>query len=146
MKVAIGNDHRGVAVKNTVIAILREMGISVEDFGSNEEKAADYSLYGFKVAQAVSQGSYDSGILICSNGIGMSIVANKVKGVRAALCSSIQDSTNARNHNNANILILREGMDDIILRDLLESWFHTEFELGGRHERRVNLIHDLTGV
>ncbi len=146
MKIAVGNDHRGVSVKRTVLSHLVSKGIECRDFGSGTDEAVDYPEYGFRVAQGVSSGEFDFGILVCSNGLGMTMVANKVKGVRAALCQTRQEGMTSRRHNDANILVLREGMDEALIDDIVDGFITTEFERGGRHERRVRKIHDLTGV
>lgn len=146
MKIAIGNDHRGFKLKNEVVQFLKEKGFEIQDFGCFSDESADYPEYGFKVASAVSSGDFDRGLLVCGSGIGMSIVANKVKGIRAALCHTVNDCTLSRSHNNANVLVLSEEIEKKVLYEMLNVWLKTEFQFGGRHERRVNKIHELTGV
>jgi len=146
MKIALGNDHRGISVKKMVIDFLNKTGIDCEDFGSNANESVDYADYGFQVADAVSKGKFDRGILVCSTGIGMSIIANKVKGIRAALCHTVDDSVASRRHNDSNILVLHEHMNKDTVDGIVASWLTTEFEKGGRHDRRVKKIHDLTGI
>lgn len=146
MKIAVGNDHRGVTVKKMVVECLGKDGIENQDFGSNTDESVDYVDYGFQVADSVSKGKFDRGILICSTGIGMSIIANKVKGIRAALCRTVDDAIASRRHNNSNVLVLQAGIDGKLLENIIKTWLTTEFESGGRHERRVKKIHDITGV
>ena len=140
MKVAIGCDHAGIAMKKVVVPLLEELGVELEDFGTNSEESCDYPEYGEKVAEAVSSGGADKGILVCGTGIGMSIVANKFPGVRAALCSEDYSAKMSRLHNDSNLLVLPGRIIDretagVIVR----TWFNTEFE-GGRHQRRLDKI------
>lgn len=145
MVVAIGNDHRAYTLKKKITEYLADKKISYLDMGCDSEDSCDYPDFGYKTAQAVSSGEADFGILLCSNGIGMSIVANKVRGVRAALCFTTQHGKNSRAHNNANVLVLGDDSSDKAL-EILDVWLNTEFESGGRHERRANKIHQLTGL
>jgi len=146
MVIAIGNDHRGYRLKKKILEYFRDKNISYLDIGCDSEESCDYPDYGFKVAQSVSKNEADLGILICSNGIGMSMVANKVKGIRAALCFTPGHSRNSRAHNNANVLVLGEDFSSDNVLEILDVWLNTEFERGGRHEKRVNKIHQLTGL
>ncbi len=137
MKIAIGSDHAGYACKKTVHDWLEKNGYDVNDMGAFSEESVDYPDYARKVAEAVAKGDYDQGILLCGSGVGVSIVANKVKGIRAALVFNPEIASLARQHNDANILCFpaRFSSADTIEKSL-ENWFHAEFE-GGRHERRV---------
>lgn len=144
MNIAIASDHRGIELKSKIKSFLDSMGYIVNDCGPYDDKeSVDYPDYGIKVAFAVNKGESDRGVLVCGTGIGMSLVANKVKGVRAALCHDEVTIEMSRKHNNANVLCIG---NDIIDQDkidlLLKLWFTTEFE-GGRHQRRVNKIMDL---
>ena len=145
MTLSIGNDHRGCKLKKIILDYLNKENIEYKDFGSDSEESSDYPDYGFKVARSVSDGETDFGILVCSNGIGMSIVANKVKGIRAALCITPELAKAARAHNNANVLVLSgENTNTETTLKIIDEWISTKFEKGGRHERRVNKIHQLT--
>ncbi|RMH68431.1 MAG: ribose 5-phosphate isomerase B [Gemmatimonadetes bacterium] len=138
MKVAIGSDHGGYHLKETIKAMLVERNIDVTDFGTHSTESTDYPDYARQVAESVRDGNHDRGILICGTGIGMSIMANKVRGIRAALCTSRQMAELSRQHNNANVLCLGERiLEKHVALDIVEAWFTAEFE-GGRHERRVN--------
>lgn len=144
MKIAIATDHRGIELKAKIKSCIEMMGHIVDDMGPFEDKdAVDYPDYGIKVATAVSNSDVERGILICGTGIGMSLVANKVKGVRAALCHDMVTTEMSRRHNDANVLCVG---NDIVNADTIDEmiklWLNTEFE-GGRHERRVNKIMDL---
>ena len=143
MRIALGCDHRGLDLKQTIASMVSEMGHSYEDFGCYDTSSADYPDFAQKVAEAVAGGKSDCGILICSTGIGMSMVANKVKGIRAALFYNPFTACRARQHNDANVLclgsdILGQGLAEETVRAFLE----TEFE-GGRHARRLDKIKTL---
>lgn len=122
MKIAVGNDHRGFQQKNEIVQFLKNKGFEVEDLGCYSEEPSDYPDYGVKVARAVSCGDFDRGVLVCGSGIGMSIVANKVKGIRAALCQTVNETVLSRNHNNANVLVLSEGIEKKVLYEMLDTW------------------------
>jgi ribose 5-phosphate isomerase B len=140
MKVAIGCDHAGITMKHEIAPLLEELGAEIEDFGTNSEESCDYPEYGEKVAEAVSNGSADRGVLVCGTGIGMSIVANKFPGVRAALCSEDYSAKMSRMHNDANLLVLPGRIiNNETARDIVRTWYKTEFE-GGRHQRRLDKI------
>jgi ribose 5-phosphate isomerase B len=142
MKIAIGSDHRGYEAKERVKALLLDMGLEVEDHGVHAKQAADYPDTGLAVAQDVNGGRADRGILFCGSGIGMSITANKVRGVRAALCHDELTAQMSRRHNDANILCLPADLvGDALMQGIVRSWLTTEFE-GGRHARRVEKILD----
>jgi ribose 5-phosphate isomerase B len=139
VRVALGCDHRARKLKELVKAVLAEAGHACEDFGCHTEEAVDYPDIARQVALAVSSGSSQRGILMCGTGIGMSIAANKVKGIRAALCHNVFGALRARQHNDANILCLgeEEGLDQV--PEIVRAFLATGFE-GGRHQRRVDKI------
>ncbi len=140
MKYFIGTDHAGYEVKSFVIDFLQKRGIEVEDLGCYSTESVDYPDYAHKVAKAVLENEGSMGILICGSGIGMSLAANKHKGIRAALCHDHYTASMARRHNNANILCFGArivGKGEI--ESILEGWLNSEFE-GGRHQRRVEKI------
>lgn len=140
MKVAIGSDHRGYKLKEIIKNYLKEINVDFEDFGVFSEDSADYPDVSIKVAESVSKGLYNYGILICSTGQGTSITANKVKNIRSALCINPTFARLAREHNDANIISL--PADFINIEDAKTTvlvFLNTKF-LGGRHERRVNKI------
>lgn len=138
-KIAIASDHRGIAVKAAIISRLEQLGADVLDMGPATDAPVDYPEYACKVAAAVSRGACDRGVLICGSGIGMSIVANKFRGVRAALCHDVRTATLCRLHNNANILVVGESAGEALAREMAAIWFETAFE-GGRHQKRLDLI------
>lgn len=145
MKIALGADHRGYKYKEEIIKFLRADNIEVIDFGTGSEDSVDYPDYANLASQAVAKGDADLGILICGSGIGVSIVANKVKGIRAVNAVNEKMAEMSRRHNNANVLCM--GADLIDLETALKNvkvFITTEFE-GGRHEGRVEKIHSLTG-
>jgi ribose 5-phosphate isomerase B len=140
MKVAIGCDHAGSALKNEITPVLKELNIAWEDFGTNNEDSVDYPDFGEKVSELVSKGKADRGILICGTGIGMSIVANKFPGVRAALVHETFSAKMSRLHNDANLLVLPGRIiDGKVAAEIIKVWFSTSFE-GGRHQRRLDKI------
>jgi len=137
MKVAIGADHGGFKLKKALIEVLKNKGYRIADMGTHSEKSCDYPLIGRKVAKAVSNKEFDRGILICKSGIGMSMAANKVPGVRAALCRDVKSAVGSREHNNANVLVLSGSFTpQKLAKRIMSAWFSTEFA-GGRHARRV---------
>ncbi len=143
MKVAIGCDHAGVSLKNEILPILEEIAIEWKNFGTDTEESVDYPDFGEKVAEEVSKGNFNRGILICGTGIGMSIVANKFPGVRAALCNDSYSAKMSRLHNDANILILPgRVIDKETAKVIVKIWFSTPFE-GGRHQRRLDKIKEI---
>jgi ribose 5-phosphate isomerase B len=140
MRVSIGSDHRGIQVKAKLIPLLKELGHDVHDVGTNGNESVDYPDYAKEVASQVSTGKADRGILICGTGIGMSIAANKVPGVRAANCHDEHTAEMSRRHNDVNVLCLSSIMnDDARIAQMTKIWLATEFE-GGRHARRVEKI------
>ena len=139
MRIAVGCDHRGRDLKKLVIRLLAEANHDCHDFGTNSDEPVDYPDIAKEVGEAVAGGQYDFGILICGTGIGMSMAANKVRGIRAALCHNVFAASRARQHNNANILCL-SGEESIELApEIVKTFLTTEFE-GGRHQRRVDKI------
>ena len=140
MKVAIGADHKGFELKERILEFIKGEGKEVTDFGTDSEESCDYPDYGLKVAEAVSKGEFDRGILVCWTGNGMNITANKVGGIRAALCLNPELATLARQHNDANVLVLASKFTpegEAIAT--VKAFFSSEFE-GGRHQRRLNKI------
>ena len=138
--IALGSDQAGYELKQVVMRHLEERGLSYKDYGSYSPDPVDYPVYGKKVAHAIVDGECDKGILICGTGIGMSIAANKVKGIRAALCSDTFSARATRAHNNSNILCLgQRAIGECLALDIVDVWLHTEFE-GGRHQRRIDEI------
>jgi ribose 5-phosphate isomerase B len=140
MKIAVGSDHAGVELKKFVLSWLEKHGYDFEDMGPYNTDSVDYPDYGHKVAEAVVSGACDQGILMCGTGIGISIAANKVKGIRAANVCNPEYAALARQHNDANVLAFGARFnDDASAARILESWFAAEFE-GGRHQRRIDKI------
>ncbi len=142
MRIAIGCDHWGVNLKQDIIKVITGAGHSYEDFGCYTTESVDYPDIAKKVAEAVSRGDFERGILICDTGIGMSIAANKVKGIRAALCHDAFSAQRARQHNDANILCLGAQEKQGLIPEIVEVFLTGEFE-GGRHLRRVDKITDM---
>ena len=141
MKIAIGNDHGGYEMKDFVVNYLKQHGHEVVNYGADSAESSDYPIYGEAAARAVASGECDCAVLICGTGVGISIAANKVKGVRAAVCSEPFSAKLARQHNNANAIafgarVIGIGMAELIL----ESYLNAEFEGGGRHTRRVDML------
>lgn len=140
MKIAIGSDHAGYQMKELLKSTIRELGHEVKDFGTFTEDSCDYPDYGEKVADGVTSGDYEQGVLVCGTGIGMSMVANKIPGIRAALCCNLYMAEMSRRHNDANVLVIGGrviGAD--LAREMVRKFLATEFE-GGRHERRIEKI------
>lgn len=143
MKIAVGSDHGGFQLKEVVKEYLKENNYEVEDFGAYSTDSVDYPEIGEKVAIAVRDGVCDRGILVCGTGLGISISANKIPGIRAALASDTFTAKMSRAHNDANILALGGRVLGVDLAlEIVEVWMNTEFE-GGRHARRVDKIKDL---
>ncbi|MCX7921035.1 MAG: ribose 5-phosphate isomerase B [Clostridia bacterium] len=141
--IAIGNDHAGYSLKAEVVKFLNEKGYEVKDLGVCDCSSVDYPDYGLAVAEAVKSGECDKGIIICGTGIGISISANKVPGIRAALCTSSYEAKMSREHNDANILALGERVVGVGLAlDIIDIWLKTEFA-GGRHKARVDKISEI---
>jgi len=140
MIIAIGSDHAGLEMKERVKIILEELGHKVIDFGTHSKESVDYSDYGLNVARAVAASEATRGVAVCWTGNGMTIAANKIKGIRATLCLSKDMALYARSHNDSNVLTLSQKyIDEKDLRDIIVTWLETEFE-GGRHARRLEKI------
>ena len=140
MKIAIGCDHGGYLLKQDILIWLEEHDYEFEDFGCYNTESVDYPVYAEKVARAVASGACDKGIVICTTGIGVSMAANKVKGIRCALCGDSYSAEMTRRHNDANVLALGAGITGPNLaKRMVEIFLSTEFE-GGRHARRVALV------
>lgn len=141
--IALGCDHGGYDIKNAVIAYLKDKGIAFKDYGCYGTDSVDYPVFGYRVATAVASGEAELGILCCGTGIGISMAANKVKGIRAAVCSDAFCAEMTRRHNNANILCMGGRVIDCDKAvQLADIFLHTPFE-GGRHEKRVQMITDI---
>ena len=140
MKIAVASDHGGFALKEEVKKHLMERGIEVLDLGTHSEDSVDYPIYGKACGEAVMSGKADLGVVVCGTGIGISIAANKVKGIRCGLCTSVEMARLAKQHNNANVLALSGRTTEMDLAmEIVDTWLDTEFE-GGRHQRRTGLL------
>ena len=140
MKIAIGCDHGALELKNTVKAHLEKRGFAVDDFGTYTAQSCDYPDFAAAAARAVASGDCDRGIVLCTTGIGVSMAANKVGGIRCALCTDSFQAEMTRRHNNANVIALGAGVTGPNLaKRMVEIFLNTEFE-GGRHARRVGLV------
>ncbi|MDD6199731.1 MAG: ribose 5-phosphate isomerase B [Firmicutes bacterium] len=143
MKIGMGNDHVAVDMKNEIKAHLEAKGIEVVDFGTNSTARCDYPVYGEAVANAVAAGEVDLGILICGTGVGISLAANKVNGIRACVCSEPYTARLSRQHNNSNILAFGARVIGIELAKMIvDEWLDAEFQ-GGRHAERVAMLMDI---
>ena len=141
MKIAIGCDHGGIHLKPALTAYLEKQGVEFKDFGTFTEDSCDYNDYAEKVGNAVAGGEYDLGILICGTGIGMSIAANKIKGVRCAHCHDVFSAKMTRLHNDANIIAFGERVIGAgLMTEIVDAFIHTEFSNDERHIRRVEKI------
>ena len=140
MKIAVGSDHRGFEAKHLIKAMITQLGHECIDFGTTNNDPVDYPDPAYQVAMAVSKKQADRAILACATGLGMSIAANKIKGIRAALCHDELSAQISRDHNDANVLCISgDQVGEVLLRKIVEVWLKTEFA-GGRHQRRVNKI------
>jgi ribose 5-phosphate isomerase B len=140
MKIVLASDHAGFELKEYIKSIIEKEGYSFVDVGTHAENSVDYPDYGFKAAELVSAGEADKGIFICGTGIGMNVVANKVKGIRAALVQDIYTAIQSRKHLDANVLVLGERViGKGIAEEIVKAWLGTSFE-GGRHEKRLEKI------
>lgn len=142
MKIAIGADHRGFELKSKIMVFLKKEGHDLADFGTDSAASCDYPMIGYKVADAVSKGRCDRGILICMSGMGMSIVANKVPGVRAAICDTEVEARLSREHNDANVIIISNKYIEDKPEEVLRVWLKAEIS-EERHKRRVDEIRDI---
>ena len=140
LKIAVASDHGGFALKEKVKEHLVQRGFEVDDLGTHSEESVDYPVYGKACGEAVASGKADLGVVVCGTGIGISIAANKVKGIRCGLCTSVEMAHLTKQHNNANILALggRTTEPELALK-IVDEWLDTEFE-GGRHQRRVDML------
>lgn len=139
--IAIGSDHGGFHLKETIIAYLKAQGITYKDYGCYDTNSCDYPIYGRAVAEAVASGECNRGIVICTTGIGISITANKVKGIRCALCADTVSAQLTRQHNDANVLALGGGIVGPNLGiSIVDTFLNTEFSGEEKHRRRVGLI------
>ena len=138
--IAVGADHAGVFLKNDIVKLLEKEGYEVKDFGTYSDESCDYPIYAKAVADAVASGLCEKGILVCGTGIGMSMAANKVKGIRAAVCSEAKSAEMTRRHNDANILCLGARIiEEKTAEELVKIFLSTEFE-GGKHIRRISMF------
>ena len=143
MKIGIGNDHAALEMKNQVMEYLKEKGYEVINYGTNTPESCNYPEFGEKVGRAVVSGEVDCGILICGTGVGISLAANKVKGVRAVVCSEPYSAKLSKQHNNTNVLCFGARVIGIELaKMIIDAWLGAEFE-GGRHATRVGMIMDI---
>ena len=143
MKIVIANDHAATELKFVIKEYVEGMGHEVINFGTDDNESCDYPAYGKKVGEAVVNGEADCGILICGTGVGISIAANKVKGVRAAVCSDVATAHLVKEHNNANIIAFGARIvGQELAKDIVKAYLEAEFE-GGRHLRRIDMIHDI---
>ena len=143
MKIAVACDHGGFALKEEIKKYLEAEGLGVIDLGTHSEESVDYPAYGKSCAEAVSSGAADRGVVCCSTGIGISIAANKVRGIRCALCTDTNMAEMTRKHNDANMLALGGKTTDTgVALEITKTWLYTEFE-GGRHRRRVDMLNEM---
>lgn len=141
--IAIASDHAGRELKEDLKELLLELGREFFDMGTDDDKSVDYPDYGIPLAKKVSEGDFNSGILVCGTGVGMSILANKFKGIRAALVNDVFTAKMAKEHNNANILVIGGRVTGKgLAREIVKVWLETEFA-GGRHQRRLDKITDI---
>ena len=143
MKIGIGNDHAAVELKNIISEHLKERRCEVVNFGTDTSESVDYPIARYKVGKAAAHGDVDLGILICGTGVGISLAANKVEGVRAVVCSEPFSAKLSRMHNNTNVLAFgARVVGSELAKMIVDEWLDAEFE-GGRHERRVNLLNEI---
>ena len=143
MKIAMGNDHTAIELKNIIKEFVESKGYEVIDLGTNSTESCDYPVYGEKVGRAVASGEADLGIAICGTGVGISLAANKVKGIRACVCSEPFTAKMSRAHNDCNILAFgARVVGGELAKMIVDTWINTEFE-GGRHQRRVDLLMEI---
>lgn len=143
MKIAMGNDHTAVELKKIIKEFVESKGYEVVDLGTNSPESCDYPVYGEKVGRAVANGEADLGIAICGTGVGISLACNKVRGIRACVCSEPYTARLSRMHNNSNVLCFGARVIGVEMAKMItEEWLNASYE-GGRHERRVNMITDI---
>ena len=141
MKIAIGCDHGALDLKNTVVAHLEKKGYEVQDFGTYTLDSCDYPDYAAQAAKAVAAGTCDKGIVLCTTGIGVSIAANKIKGIRCALLSDVLSARMTREHNDTNVMALGAGVvGQMLALEIVDIWLGTEFSHNERHQRRINKV------
>lgn len=141
MKIAVACDHGALDLKNKVIAHLEKKGYKVKNFGTDTLDSCDYPDYATPAAQAVASGECDKGIVLCTTGIGMSIAANKVKGIRCALLSDLMSARLTREHNDTNMMALGAGVvGEMLALEIVDTWLGTEFSHGERHQRRIEKV------
>ena len=141
MKIAIGCDHGALTLKNTVVAHLEKQGHQVTDFGTHTMDSCDYPDYAAQAAQAVADGKCDRGIVLCTTGIGVSIAANKIKGIRCALLSDVMSARMTREHNDTNVMAIGAGVVGTMLAlEIVDTWIGTEFSGNERHQRRIDKV------
>ena len=142
MRIAIGNDHTAVDLKNTIVDYLTELGYDVINLGTDSRESCDYPVYGEKVGRAVADGQADLGIAICGTGVGISLAANKVKGVRACVCSEPYTAKLSRMHNNSNVLAFgARVVGDELAKMIVKEWLDAEFN--PRHQKRVDMLGEI---
>ncbi|WP_288735221.1 ribose 5-phosphate isomerase B [uncultured Enorma sp.] len=143
MKIGIGNDHVAVELKNIIKEHLEQQGHEVVDFGTNSTERFDYPISGYAVGKAVASGDVDLGVLICGTGVGISLAANKVHGVRACVCSEPYSAKLSREHNNTNIIAFgARVVGSELAKMIVDEWLGAEFQ-GGRHQRRIDIIAEI---
>lgn len=144
MKIAMGSDHAGFDLRRRIRDVLRDEGHEVVDLGTDTPESTDYPIYGARVGQMVADGECERGIVICGSGVGISIAASRIKGIRCVLCSEPYTARMSRRHNNANVLALGANVvaGELALM-IVAEWLSAEFE-GGRHQRRVGLLDDIS--
>lgn len=143
MKIAIGCDHGGITLKDSIVNYLEERGVQIEDFGTFGTESVDYPDFAYKVARSVADGKADKGILMCGTGIGISIAANKVNGIRCALCHNTETARLTALHNDSNVLAMGgRVIDNDTAVNIVKTWLDTPFE-GGRHVNRINKISEI---
>lgn len=143
MKIAMGNDHVALSLKREIKIYLESKGYEILDLGTHNEERCDYPVYGEAVARSVASGTADCGIVICGTGVGISLAANKVRGIRAVVCSEPYSAMLSKQHNNTNILAFgARVVGTELAKMIVDSWLSAEFE-GGRHQRRIDMISDI---
>lgn len=140
LKIGIANDHKGLKLKQEVTDFLEKEGYTIINYGTDTIDSVDYPVYAFKVGEAIQRKEIDMGILICGTGIGMSIAANKVKGIRCAKVDNLEEASLTRKHNNANVIAINCNNENAI--EIIDTFLTTQFSNETRHQRRIELIHD----
>lgn len=141
LKIAISSDHGGNTLRKEIMGLLEELGFEYEDFGPKDNSSVDYPDYAQPVSEGVAAGKFDKGILICGTGIGMSIAANKVKGIRCALCNDPLSAKLTREHNDSNVLAMGQRIiGEELMKEIVRVWMNTEFSHDERHQRRIDKV------